>query len=121
MTSKLDVALEYLATSSVIIHLDPRRKGVVVPRWLADNPQLALQVGRSMAVRIPDLVVDADGIRCTLRFNLDPFHCTIPWHAVFALRDEKGRREVWREDLPPEMLLPTTTAEATAATLEICA
>jgi stringent starvation protein B len=103
---KKEVALALLEGSSLFIHLDPRRPGVVVPRWFTSEPQLVLQVGLNMAVQIPDLVVDDDGIRCTLSFNRSPTWCNIPWTSVFGLRDEDGRQMTWPDDIPPELLRP---------------
>lgn len=103
---KKEVALALLEGSSLFIHLDPRRPGVVVPKWFTSEPQLVLQVGLNMAVQIPDLVVDDEGVRCTLSFNRSPFWCNIPWSCVFGLRDEEGRQMTWPDDIPAELLRP---------------
>jgi hypothetical protein len=65
--------------------------------------QLILQVGRRMAIPIPDLTIDDEGISCTLSFNRSPFWCRIPWSAIYALIGEGGRGGVWPEDVPPEL------------------
>jgi stringent starvation protein B len=103
---KKEVALALLEGSSLFIHLDPRRPGVVVPKWFMSEPQLVLQIGLNMAVQIPDLVVDDEGIRCTLSFNRSPFWCQLPWSSVFGLRDEEGRQMTWPDDIPAELLRP---------------
>ena len=46
-----------------------------------------------MAVPIPDLRVDSEGISGTLSFSRKPFKVRIPWDAIFALKDEQGRRK----------------------------
>lgn len=102
---KKEVALALLEESSMFIHLDPRRPNVVVPKWFTGQPQLVLQVGLNMAIPIPDLRVDDDGITCTLSFNRAPFWCNIPWTAIYALVGEDGRGGVWPEDVPPEIQL----------------
>jgi len=51
------------------VHLDPRGESVQVPPWFKKQPQLVLQVGLNMAVQIPDLHVDDNGLSCTLSFN----------------------------------------------------
>jgi hypothetical protein len=58
-----------------------------------------------MAIPIPDLKVDDDGITCTLSFNRSPFWCKIPWGAIYALVGEDGRGGVWPDDVPPEIQL----------------
>lgn len=100
---KKDVAIALLEGPSVFVHLDPRRPGVVVPKWFIGQPQLVLQVGLNMAIPIPDLKVDDDGVSCTLSFSRTPFWCSIPWSAVYALVGENGRGMVWQDDVPPEL------------------
>jgi hypothetical protein len=101
---KKDVALALLEREpSVFIHLDPRRPGVSVPKWFTGQPQLILQVGLNMAIPIPDLKVDDEGISCTLSFSRAPFLCRLPWHSIWALVSEDQRGMVWPEDIPPDL------------------
>jgi len=100
---KKDVALALLEQASMYIHLDPRAESVKVPASFKNQPQLVLQVGLNMAVAIPDLHVDDNGLSCTLSFNRTPFFCMIPWPAVFALVGENGQAMVWAEDVPAEV------------------
>ena len=100
---KKDVALALLEQASMYIHLDPRADSVQVPTSFKNQPQLVLQVGLNMAVAIPDLHVDEQGLSCTLSFNRTPFLCMIPWPAVFALVGENGQAMVWAEDVPAEV------------------
>jgi stringent starvation protein B len=104
LPSKRDVCVALLDTSSVFVHLDPRKEGVVVPPWFKRQPQLVLQVGYQMAVPIPDLTVGDDALTGTLSFSRSPFLCSIPWSSVFALvSGETGRGMVWPPDVPPEV------------------
>jgi stringent starvation protein B len=100
---KKEVALALLERSSVHVHLDPRGTGVLVPPWFKKQPQLVLQVGLNMPVPIPDLRLDDEGMSCTLSFNRAPFHCSVPWTAVFAMVGDDGRGMVWPDDGPPEI------------------
>jgi len=100
---KKEVALSLLEGTSIYVHLDPRRDGVMVPKNFQKQPQLVLQVGLQMAVNIPDLNVDEEALTCTLSFNRTPFWCCLPWSAVYALVGEDGRGMVWPEDVPPEV------------------
>ena len=88
---------------SVFVHLDPRKPGVIVPERFMSEPQLMLQVGLNMAISIPDLKVDDDGITCTLSFRQRPFWCSMPWSAIYALVGEDNRGMVWPNDVPPEI------------------
>jgi stringent starvation protein B len=100
---KKDVANALLQGPSLYIHLDPRKAGVIVPKWLATQPQLILQVGLNLAVPIPDIEVGPEALSCTLSFNRAPFWCKMPWTAVYALVGEDGRGMIWPEDVPPEL------------------
>ncbi len=115
---KKDVMTALLESSSVYLHLDPRREGVVVPKWLMSQPQLVLQVGLNMAVRIPDLDVGDDGVSCTLSFNRSPFWCFMPWSAIYGLVGDDGRGMIWPEDVPVELSQPQTQPTRSRPRLE---
>jgi stringent starvation protein B len=100
---KKDVARGLLLRGTVFVHLDPRADGVVVPPWLAREPQLVLQVGLDMVVPIPDLRIDDEGVSGTLSFSRAPFTCSVPWAAVFAVVGEDGRGMVWPDSMPAEI------------------
>jgi stringent starvation protein B len=101
---KQAVALDLLERTSVFVHLDPRRPGVIVPQGFLKQPQLVLQIGLNMAISIPDLDVGDDGISCTLSFNKRPHFCRLPWSSIYALIGEQGGGMVWPEDVPPEVV-----------------
>ena len=101
---KQAVALDLLERTSVFVHLDPRRPGVVVPQGFLKQPQLVLQIGLNMAIAIPDLEVGEEGISCTLSFNKRPHFCSLPWSSIYALIGEQGGGMVWPEDVPPEVV-----------------
>lgn len=100
---KEDVAQALLLRGSIFVHLDPRASGVALPDYLSDQPQVMLQIGLDLPVPIPDLRVGSRGISGTLSFNREPFHCVIPWAAVFALSGDDGRGMVWEASLPVEV------------------
>jgi stringent starvation protein B len=101
---KKAVALDLLERTSVFVHLDPRRPGVIVPPGFMKQPQLVLQIGLNMAISIPDLDVNEEGISCTLSFNKRPHFCSLPWSSIYALIGEQGGGMVWPEDVPPEVV-----------------
>jgi stringent starvation protein B len=101
---KQAVALDLLERTSVFVHLDPRRPGVIVPQGFLKQPQLVLQIGLNMAISIPDLNVGDEGISCTLSFNKRPHFCSLPWSSIYALIGEQGGGMVWPEDVPPEVV-----------------
>ncbi len=97
------MARALLLRGSVFVHLDPRSKGVILPVHLTKQPQVMLQIGLDLPIPIPDLRVDGLGLSGTLSFNRSPFHCTIPWNAVFALAGEEGRGMIWEDAMPEEL------------------
>lgn len=101
---KKEVALALLEGPCMFVHLDPRRPGVLIPPRFRDKPQLVLQIGLNMFVPIPDLMVDDEGISCTLSFDRSPFWCRMPWSSVYALVGEDGRGMMWPDDIPPEVV-----------------
>ncbi|NLY95058.1 MAG: hypothetical protein GXY23_13655 [Myxococcales bacterium] len=97
------VAEAILGEGSLFVHFDPRRPGVVAPARFKAQPQLVFQFGRSLAVPIPDLLVDEEGISGTLSFQRTPHACFVPWDAVFALVGDDGRGMVFPESMPAEI------------------
>ena len=112
---KKEVALALLERSNdrgIYVHLDPRRPGVSVPPWFKKQPQLVLQIGLNMAIPIPDLRLDDDGMRCTLSFSGSPFYCVVPWTVVFAIVGDDARGMVWPDDVPVEVSRQATPPRA---------
>lgn len=103
LPEKKTVAETLLTKGNVFLHLDPRKEGVVVPDWLKDQLQLVLQIGHDLPIRIPDLVIDDDGVSATLSFNRSPFTCWVPWDSLFAMVGDNGRGMVWMSDMPAEI------------------
>src|SRR3984885_15676196 len=100
---KKEVALALLERSKVLVHLDPRKEGFIVPAGFRKQPQLVLEIGLNMPVPIPDLRLDEEGMSCTLSFSRQPFYCIVPWSSVFAMVGDDGRGMVWPDDVPPEI------------------
>jgi stringent starvation protein B len=96
--------IEMLGQGMVMIHLDARRPGVVVPRAHAGDRHLRLNL--SHAFSIPDFVVGEHLVSATLSFGGVPFHCEVPYEAVFAMSShvvDKGY--VWPADMPADIAL----------------
>ncbi|EYF02314.1 hypothetical protein [Chondromyces apiculatus] len=110
---KKEVALALLQREpSIFVHIDPRRPGVLVPKWFANQSQLTLQIGMNMTIPIVDLKIDDEGISCTLSFQRTPFWCRMPWASVWGLVGESHRGVVWPEDVPPEVVREQAQAGA---------
>ena len=100
----------------VMVHLDPRREGVIVPDRFKGQPQLILEIGYQTNPPISDLEFEGDGISATLYFNRAPFLCKLPWLAIFALVTKaEGRGMLWPQDVPPEVAAQMQHAQQKAA------
>jgi stringent starvation protein B len=91
-----------LERGMVMVHLDARRPGVVVPAEFRTESHLRLNL--SYRFEPSDLSVGEWGLRCTLSFSGKRFTVAIPWSAVFALTSHCSQ-EFWMfpEDMPPEL------------------
>jgi stringent starvation protein B len=112
---KKDVLEALLARgTSAYLHLDPRREGVSTPPGYARQAELVLRIGHRLVPAIPDLSIDDEGVRCTLRFRGTPHLCVLPWAAIYALVGDDGRGVVWPEDVPTESPLRPAPREVPA-------
>jgi stringent starvation protein B len=98
--------LAALDRGMVMIHLDARRPGVIVPPAL--RAEAYLQLNLSYRFERPDLTVGEWGIRSTLSFSGSRFTVAVPWSALFAITSHVTKeRWVYPEDMPAEFLQQT--------------
>lgn len=111
-------ALETLLDSGpAMIHIDPRRDGVLVPADLCTGPVLRLKL--SWRYSHP-LHLDEQGVVQTLSFPSGSFRCAVPWESVFAMGPADAQPSwVWPSDLPGEMRDLLTAAAALPDTEEV--
>ena len=96
---KRDILLRLLAEGMVLVHLDARSDGVQVPDKYAVDPELRLNLSYRFASR--DLALGEDGLSCTLSFGGFPFHCQMPYSAIYAATSHvTGEAVIWRETPP---------------------
>jgi len=101
--------LDALDRGLVMLHLDARRPGVLVPETLRDEFHLRLNV--SYRFDPPDLAVGEWGVRCTLSFGGRRFKVGIPWSALFAITSHVTQ-EFWMypDDMPAEVIQQSLAA-----------
>ncbi len=94
--------LAALDRGMVMVHLDARRPGVVVPSEFRTESHLRLNL--SYRFEPSDLSVGEWGLRSTLRFSGNRFTVAIPWCAVFGITSHASH-EFWMfpEDMPAEL------------------
>jgi stringent starvation protein B len=106
---KKERLLTALEKGMVMIHLDARRPGVVVPPNVRSEPHLRLNLSYNFDP--PDLSVGEWGVRSTLSFRGVRFTVAIPWSALFAITSHVTK-EFWMYpgDIPPELIESSTLA-----------
>jgi stringent starvation protein B len=115
-SEKKDRLLAALERGMVMVHLDARRPGVLVPPELRIESHLRLHLSYKFVP--PDLSVGEWGIRSTLSFSGARFTVAVPWSALFAITS-KVTHEFWMfpDDMPTELTQippPRLRAAATA-------
>jgi stringent starvation protein B len=102
-SEKKERLLGTLESGMVMIHLDARRPGVLVPPHLREEFHLRLNL--SYRFDPPDLSVSEWGVRSTLSFSGTRFTVAVPWSALFAITSYVTK-EFWMypDDMPPELL-----------------
>jgi stringent starvation protein B len=106
MPEKKDRLLAALDRGLVMVHLDARRPGVIVPTNLRQETHLLLNL--SYRFDPPDLAVGDWGIRSTLTFSGKRFTVAVPWSALYAISSHVTK-EFWMypDDMPRELLEQT--------------
>jgi stringent starvation protein B len=101
---KKERLLTALDQGMVMIHLDARRPGVLVPRAMTGEAHLRLNL--SYRFDPPDLTVGDWGIRSTLSFGGSRFKVAVPWSALFAITSHASREYCWLypDDMPQELI-----------------
>ncbi|MBN8466114.1 stringent starvation protein B [Corallococcus exiguus] len=114
VSDKKERLLAALDQGMVMIHLDARRPGVLVPASLRGEAHLRLNL--SYRFEPPDLTVGEWGVRCTLSFSGSRFTVAVPWSALFAIASHVTK-EFWMypEEMPPELLQQPPVASASVA------
>ncbi|MFY2558247.1 ClpXP protease specificity-enhancing factor SspB [Corallococcus terminator] len=106
---KKERLLASLDQGMVMIHLDARRPGVLVPAALRGEAHLRLNL--SYRFDPPDLTVTEWGVRCTLSFSGSRFTVAVPWSALFAIASHVTKESwMFMEDMPPELLQQSAVA-----------
>lgn len=103
---KKERLLAALDQGMVMIHLDARRPGVIVPAHLRDEFHLRLNL--SYRFDPPDLTVGEWGVRSTLSFSGSRFTVAVPWSALFAITSHATKEvRAFPDDMPAELLQQT--------------
>jgi stringent starvation protein B len=99
---KLRLFASLLDEGTVMVTLDSRRDGVVVPAQFTEQPRLNLNFDHQF--RISDFDYDEVGVRASLSFGGVDRWCEVPWTAVYMMRSlESQEVMLFPGQLPAEM------------------
>ncbi len=100
--AKKTLCNELLEIGMVMVVVDARRSGVLVPVHLLGDPKLRLNLSFQFGA---PLTIEDWGIRATLSFNKSPFDCILPWEAVYVVFSHiRNEPYVFPDDVPEEVL-----------------
>jgi len=101
--SKIATFMGLLQAGRVLVNLDARRPGVVLPAHLLGDKCMTLEYGRNLPTPIVDLEIDEFGIRAGLSFDGKISMTWVPWSAVFRIADRDDNGGFWAEDMPDDL------------------
>lgn len=103
LAKKEEEMLRLLKHGTVMVFVDSRREGVVVPDYLKNDFQLRLNF--DYAFEIDDFQVLPDRIEASLSFNKKNFFCVLPFEAVYLIINHFIQQgSLFTESIPVEML-----------------
>jgi hypothetical protein len=89
---KINIAKSMLESHGFFVIFSTNNKhGLLeMPNRLFKKKNLMFQIGKNLAVPIPDLKIDTMGIFGTLIFNGAGYTCFVPWENVYSLVLDDG-------------------------------
>ncbi len=103
LAKKEEEMLRLLKHGTVMVFVDSRREGVLVPEHLKGDFQLRLNF--DYAFEIPDFQVLPDRLEASLSFNKKNFFCVLPFESVYLMINHFIQQgSLFTESIPVEML-----------------
>jgi len=91
---------DWFQDDHILLHLDARKEGVIVPSHLKDQHSLTLKLSPLFQ---GETLADDNAVSTYLKFNGQYSQCIIPWNTLWGMTSEQGQQEIWRKDLPREV------------------
>lgn len=99
---KLAFFSRLIESGMVLVNLDTRVPGAVVPPQFAGDVQLGLNFSHRFG--LSDFEYDLRGVRASLSFQGQPVFCDVPWSAVFMIRSYVTEDvSLFSESMPREL------------------
>lgn len=91
-----------LGQGMVMVTIDARSDGAVVPRQFERDPQLRLNLSYRFGLPI---AVDEWGVKARLTFSGVPFDCELPWPSIYMIVSHvTGQPFLFPEHVPQELM-----------------
>jgi stringent starvation protein B len=102
-----------LGQGMVMVTIDARAEGAVVPRQFERDPQLRLNLSYRFGLPIE---VDEWGVKARLTFSGVPFDCELPWPSIYMIVSHvTGQPFLFPEHVPHELMQLATQMRAQEA------
>jgi stringent starvation protein B len=102
-----------LGQGMVMVTVDARADGAIVPRQFDRDPQLRLNLSYRFGLPIE---VDEWGVKARLTFSGVPFDCELPWPAIYMIVSHvTGQPFLFPEHVPQELMQLATQMRSEAA------
>lgn len=100
---KLEIFSELVELGTVMVTLDARSEGVVVPQMFSDEMRLNLNFCHTFG--LPDFEYDEWGVRASLSFSGVDHWCDVPWSSVYMMRSHvENEVMLFPAAIPSEMM-----------------
>lgn len=98
--NKLEVLKDFLKQEYVLVHLNPKGDGVVIPDHLASDASVTLKLSRYFR---GNMELTGERVTADLLFGGSYFTCIIPIDAIWSCTSEDGQNPIWIQSAPPEV------------------
>lgn len=92
---------EWMEEDHLLVHVDTRHAGVIVPSDQKGNSALTLKLSYRFQ---GTTTADDHGISSYLKFSGDYFEVVIPWDALWGMTSASGVQKVWPESVPADLM-----------------
>lgn len=107
---KLDLFSEMVDKGTVLVTLDARHEGVIVPPQFSEELRLNLNFCHQFG--IADFEYDLAGVRASLSFGGVDSFCDVPWGAVYMMRSHvENDVMVFPAEIPEELIADEDSSE----------
>ncbi|MGI6524409.1 MAG: hypothetical protein ACOX2O_03825 [Bdellovibrionota bacterium] len=91
----------FLADEYVLLHINPKHKGLSIPAYLQTSNSVTLKISRFFR---GTLEVTQSKITAELLFSGTYHTCIIPLDAIWSVTAEKGENVIWPDSAPKEII-----------------